>query len=125
MTTTTMPTLSREAILAADDSNTELVEVSQWGGAVRVRTLTGRERDRIEASMIGKNGKADATRGLANFRARLVAASVVDENGELLFTTADVEALADKSAAALDVIAAAATRLSGLSKSDVEELAGE
>jgi hypothetical protein len=124
MTTTNMATLSREAILAADDSNTELVEVPQWGGAVRVRSLSGRERDRIESRLIGKNGKADP-RGLANFRAALVAATVVDENGQQLFTEADVEALANKSAAALDVIATAATRLSGLSKSDVEDLAGE
>ncbi|MER7076635.1 hypothetical protein SAMN02982929_05303 [Saccharopolyspora kobensis] len=117
--------LSREAILAADDSNVEDVPVPQWGGTVRVRSLTGRERDRLEASMIGKNGKADATRGLANFRARLVAASVIDENGAPMFTEADVDALAGKSAAALDVIASAAMRLSGLSDSDVEELAGE
>lgn len=120
-----MQPLSREQILSTDDSNTELVDVPQWGGSVRVRSLTGRERDRLEASMIGKNGKADATRGLANFRARLVAASVIDDNAAPMFTEADIDALAGRSAAALDTIAQAAMRLSGLSESDVEELAGE
>lgn len=120
-----MQPLSREAILGSDDSNTEVVEIPQWGGSVRVRSLTGRERDRLEASMIGKNGKADAKSGLTNFRARLVAASVVDDNGAPMFTEADLDALADRSAAALDAIAQAAMRLSGLSSEDVTELAGE
>lgn len=120
-----MQQLSREQILGTDDSNVETVEVPQWGGSVRVRALTGRERDRLEASMIGKNGKADATKGLTNFRARLVAASVVDDNGAPMFTEADIDLLADRSAAALDTIAQAAMRLSGLSSEDVNELAGE
>ena len=119
-------TASREAILAIDDSNVEQVVVPEWNGVtIKVRSLTGHERDQLEASMIGKNGKADTARGLKNFRARLVVATVVDDNGAPMFTAADIDALAGKSAAALDRISTVAMRLSGLSSEDVTELAGE
>lgn len=113
-----MTLLSREAILAYDDSQSEDVEVPEWGGAVRVVGLTGAERDRFEASVVG-NGKQMQ---LSNLRARLIAMCVVDESGERLFGTADVGALGNKSAAALERVFSAAQRLSGLSEDDVAEL---
>jgi hypothetical protein len=56
-------------------------------------------------------------------RARLVARSICDAEGAALFTEADVNALGEKSAAALDRIFAAAQELSGLGAQDVENLA--
>ena len=47
-----MTLLSKTAILCANDLQTEDVEVPEWGGAVRVRSFTGRERDAFEASMV-------------------------------------------------------------------------
>ena len=51
-----MTLLSKTAILAAQDLQTEDVEVPEWGGAVRVRSFTGRERDVFEAGMIRGEG---------------------------------------------------------------------
>lgn len=114
--------LSRDDILKAQDLVTEDVDVPEWGGAVRVKALSGAERDRFEASIIGENTKSKR-RNLANLRARLVALAVVDEEGENIFRFSDVEALGKKSAAALDRIFDAAMRLSGMRDEDVEELA--
>ena len=47
-----MSLLSKTAILTANDLQTEDVEVPEWGGAVRVRSFTGRERDAFESSMV-------------------------------------------------------------------------
>ena len=47
-----MTLLSKTAILTANDLQTEDVEVPEWGGAVRVRSFTGRERDAFESSMV-------------------------------------------------------------------------
>jgi len=47
---------------------------------------------------------------------------VVDENGKRLFRYADVEALGQKSAAALDRIFDVAMSLSGMRDEEVEEL---
>lgn len=114
--------LGREAILAANDLPTEDVNVPEWGGVVRVRTLTGAQRDAFEAEIVTTNGRK-VERNTYNIRAKLVAASVVGEDGKLLFSRADVEALGAKSAAALDRVFDAASRLSGISDEDVQELA--
>ena len=119
-----MALLSREAILAASDLKTEEVAVPEWGGAVLVRGLTGAERDVYEQSVLTGKGK-NRDVNLKNARAKLIAMSVIDESGNRLFNTgADVEALGKKSAAAIQRVFEVAQRLSGLSDSDVEELAG-
>lgn len=115
--------LSKADILSADDLPAETVKVPEWGGAVRVRSLTGAERDAFEASMFEGTGKK-ARMNSANLRARLVALCVVDEAGERLFADEDVEALGAKSAAALDRVFSAAQRLNGFTSADVEELEG-
>lgn len=108
--------LSRSAILAADDLPREEVSIPQWGGTVFVRTMTGAERDALEAIHLKSPGR--------NFRARVAVATVCDEKGQLLFTEADLVPLGTKSAAALDLILDVAMRLSGFNKKDVDRLEG-
>ena len=116
-----MSLLSKTAILAAQDLQTEDVEIPEWGGAVRVRSFTGRERDAFEASMVRGDGR-DRRVDLTNMRARLVGLTVIDESGQRLFTDEEADLLGAKSGAALDRVFAIAQKLNGLSGSDVEEL---
>lgn len=119
-----MTYLGKDAILGADDLSHEDVDVPEWGGTVRIRALSGSERDRWEAAFLGKDGKPSVDKGMANVRARLVIACAVDESDNQLFSHTDEKALGRKNAAALDRLFDAAQRLSGLSDEDVEELAG-
>jgi hypothetical protein len=117
--------LTRDLILAALDLPTKDVEVPEWGGTVKVRALTGAERDKFEASMITE---ANESRGdkLMNLRARMCAMTIVGEDGKSsLFTDKDVEALGRKSARALNRVFEAARELSGFTDKDVEELEGK
>ena len=116
-----MTLLSKTAILTANDLQTEDVEVPEWGGAVRVRSFTGRERDAFEASMVRGEGR-DRKVDLTNMRARLVGLTVIDETGQRLFTDEEVDLLGAKSGAALDRVFAIAQKLNGLSGADVDEL---
>ena len=116
-----MSLLSKTALLTANDLQTEDVEVPEWGGAVRVRSFTGRERDAFEASMVRGDGR-DRKVDLTNMRARLVGLTVIDETGQRLFTDDEVDLLGAKSGAALDRVFAVAQKLNGLSGADVEEL---
>ena len=116
-----MTLLSKTAILTANDLQTEDVEVPEWGGAVRVRSFTGRERDAFESSMVRGEGR-DRKVDLTNMRARLVGLTVIDETGQRLFTDDEVDLLGAKSGAALDRVFAIAQKLNGLSGADVEEL---
>ena len=118
-----MKTLGRDAILGADDLETEEVEVPEWKGTVRVRSLTGKERDRFEAGTLGDRAKGNGAMNLVNLRARLVVEACVNEKGEQLFEASDVEKVGDKNAAALCRVFDVAKRLAGISDDDVEELA--
>lgn len=117
-----MAGLTKEQILAAQDLKSEVVAVPEWGGEVRLRSMTGADRDAYEQSLVEARGEGEARR-LANVRARLVAFCAVDEAGARLFSEADVEALGAKSAAALDRLFEACTRLNRIGASDVEALA--
>lgn len=118
-----MALLSRDEILKADDIKTEDVAVPEWGGAVRVRTLSGVERDEFEQTMLKARGP-DTDANVRNIRARLVCASMIDEEGKQLFPAInDVERLGEKSAKALSRVYDAASKLSGLTADDVEDLA--
>ena len=114
--------LTKDAILAADDLITEDVDVPEWGGTVRVRSISGAERDAFEQAIVTRRGKNVQT-NLSNIRAKMSALCLVDESGQRLFTDADVVALGQKSAAALDRVFGVAQRLSGLTDKDVDELA--
>lgn len=116
-----MSLLSRDAILTADDRETRDVEVPEWGGTVRVRAMSGFERDKFETGMVETRGNK-RVENYTNLRAKLVALVVIDEDGKRLFTDKDVAALGTKSAAALQRVFNAAQELNGMSDSDVEEL---
>ena len=114
--------LSRDEVLGASDLKSEDVEVPEWGGVLRLRSMTGVERDAFETSLFveGEDGgerKLDSR----NMRARLVAATAVDEAGKTLFTKEDVEALGRKNAAALDRLFSVAQRLSGIGPAELDK----
>lgn len=115
--------LNRDEILKLNDLPVEEVYVPEWDAWVRVRGLTGAERDRFEQSIVEQRGKATRM-NLRNIRAKLVALTVVDEQGNRVFSDEDAEALGRKSASALNRVFEVAQRLSGLRQEDVEELAG-
>lgn len=119
-----MTMLTRDAILGASDIEIETVDVPEWGGSVRVKGLTASQRDKYERSLIQTNSKGKSELTLANARARLVALTVVDDDGGLMFSDADVLTLGTKSAAAMDRIYGVASRLAGLSDDDMDELVG-
>jgi hypothetical protein len=113
--------LTREAILAADDLKREEVQVPEWEGSVFIRCMTGTERDAFESEAYTVKGK-DVEINRDNFRARLLVRVLVDEKDERLFSQKDIAALGAKSGKVLDRIFTAAMKINGLSKDDVDDL---
>jgi len=116
-----MSLLTRDLIDGADDLPYEDVPVPEWGGTVRLRTLTGSERDAFEGSILVQNGNSRRL-NLKNARAKLLVLSLVDEDGKRLYAETDVAKLGKKSAKVLDRLFDKAQKLSGLTDEDVEEL---
>lgn len=117
-----MSLLSKDQILAAQDIRFETVAVPEWGGEVRIRSMTAADRDDYEQWLIEQTG-GDTSKRLYNMRARLVALAIVSEDGERLFNDDDVAALCKKSASAMGRIFDAAMALNAIAAKDVEALA--
>lgn len=111
--------LSAEAIFAADDTEYDEVDCPEWGGTVRIKSITGTARDAFEESLRDGKGK-DAKVNLRNMRARLISLCAVDENGRRIFTKEQVGKLGAKNAKPLDRLFDACTQLIGMSEKDVE-----
>jgi len=91
----------KNTILGASDLPTKKLYIPEWGCDIWILTLTGSERDAFEASIIGKNGKAD---NLENLRARFAVLVIGNEDGSRAFKDSDAPELTKKSAATLDKI---------------------
>lgn len=109
-----------------DDADYATVQVPEWGAdvVVRVRTLTGAERDWLLTNKLN----VDATTGTANpevagFQAAVCALCLVDEDGRRVFedTAEGVEMLGNRNADVIDRIAKSAMDLNGMSAEVVEE----
>jgi hypothetical protein len=104
----------RDQILTVDDRKIVPIEIPEWGLTCFVRVMEGSERDRWEEIQI--------TQKWTDVRARLSVATLCDEQGELLFSEADMPLLAKKSGPALDRIFAVALRINRLTTEDIAEL---
>lgn len=115
--------LTRDALLALTETPIETVSVPELGAGavVRVRGMTGAERDAFDASCItGRGRRRDFN--MSNIRAKMVAYCCIDQDGKRLFTESDVDKLGAIRADVLDRLFGVAQRLSGLRDEDVEEL---
>ena len=109
--------LTRDQILAVDDRQFEDVSVQEWGGSVRVGSMSALARDRYDEAVVARRDRGTDTQSL---RAMLVAFAVVDEDGKPLFTIADIDALGTKSGAALTRVAQVVMRLNGMTDEAIE-----
>jgi hypothetical protein len=118
--------LNRDAILGAEDKNYEDVPVPEWGGTVRIAGMSGGDRNAYQASMVvlGPNGSVQRL-NMADQLAKLLSRSIVDEDGNRVFSDKDLKALSAKNGAVLDRLGDVAMRLSGLRREDLEADSGK
>ncbi|EFC78984.1 hypothetical protein, partial [Parafrankia sp. EUN1f] len=116
-----MSLLTRDAILAVDDRKSVDVECPEWGGTVRLRSISGAQRDQFEQSCLVQKGKTRQV-NMRNARAKLIILCAVDEDGARMFSDADLALLTKKNAKPLDRLFGEAQKLCGLSDDDMGEL---
>lgn len=109
-----MGLLSKDQILEASDLQTITVSVPEWGGDVQIRSMTGADRDEFESSMVKTDAAGNRVADMSNHKAKLVAMTLVDEDGNRMFTQDDVTRLAMKSSAALTRVFESAQELNGI-----------
>jgi cytochrome c553 len=105
--------LTRISFLAPQPLEKRAVVVPGLGSCY-VRAMSAGERDEFEVAHSKSRSK--------DFRARLVACTLCDEDGELVFSAADIPALSALPAATLQPIVAMAVEVNRLSEADVKDL---
>ena len=100
----------REKILSADDLESRLVDVPEWDVTVEMRTPSVRRRGELMAEYM-RDGELDYVR---MYPALVIACAHDPEDHTTLFSTADIEPLTEKSAAAMERLGKVATELSGM-----------
>ena len=115
----------RSVLVALDPSREVKVEpvfIPEWQGTVLIQALTPAQAAvaREFGHIWGRGGRPHAR--LQKLRAKMVALSVVDENGRLVFSPDDIEALSEKHCAALERILDVVRRMSGVSDERARQL---
>ena len=105
--------LTREEILNVKDIKQEEVEVSEWGGSVLVQSLSGERRGEVIDTCMNDKGKMVTT--------KLYPLLLIEGCVEPKFTREDFAAINNKNSGALEKVAQAIMKLSGISKDDLEE----
>lgn len=115
----------RDQILDADDQEIIDVDMSEfkgWPAKVRLRSLSGGERDYFEEGLTRQVGNQTKP-NLKNLRARFVSMCAIDEDeGKNLFSQADIPKLAAKNSRAINRLFDAGRKLSGMTDEDVKEM---
>lgn len=117
--------LSKEDILSAPDLASEAVEVTEWGGTVMVRALDVNSRlAYLEySSTVARDtdGVRFDIKPFVAYDAALAALGIVGENGQPLFTLAEIEELGSKNPEPIARIAEVVRRLSKMGQHAVDE----
>lgn len=128
--------LSRDAIEQARDFQTETVTVAEWGGDVRLRSMTVGAMDDIQIRYLQLAGaeSASAENGTAasvlyrnpellrEMKTRLLSYCLCDAEGTLLFNDEQGRAiLSQKNPAVIDRLYEIASRLNRLGNDDIEQ----
>ncbi|MGH0031740.1 MAG: phage tail assembly chaperone [Myxococcota bacterium] len=128
--------LSLDAIKRAPDINFRDVPVPEWGGTVRIRSLTASDRAKFDAKLLTvrqqmRIGQSVDDQELSiehhahQARVLLVTLSLCDENGSRIFTDEQTEIVGAKGSAAIARIYEAASELNGMSAKAKAALQGE
>lgn len=115
--------LSATQIFDAPERTYAEIYIKEWDGYVKLRSMTGKERDAWESSLTVQRGRGREKMDLKNFRARLIAKCAVDENDNALFSNkVEIDKLGDRNVAALQKLFNACQALNGMTDEDVATL---
>jgi hypothetical protein len=114
--------LDRKEILKTEDIEVVEHEVKEWGTWVRIKVMTSKERQRFQKQIrLNKKAGADADEVPENMMETLLVLTMVDEENNPMFTSADVVRLAEKNSQALAGIFAVAGEINGLTTGAVDK----
>jgi len=109
-----------ERIKAKSDGASEIISIPEWDEKIEVRSMTGLERSQFLKAFM-RDGEIDQE---ALYPSLLIAACFDPETGEKIFAPDAATWINSKNSAALERVAKAAMRLSGIDEG-VKDKVGE
>jgi hypothetical protein len=118
-----MNTLKTKAdILSMDEKPIiEKVHIAPWKADIYIRVVSSEVMDSFQSATYG-DSDIDKKSRMKNFRARLAAICICDENGLSLFTEKDASELGKKSTHAMNIIVKHCQRINGITAENKDEL---
>jgi len=123
-----MTVLGKKDIFRAPALKRESIPVPEWGGDVLVQEMDAEQRDLFDRWIVQRDMKDDDGKyqypelRVFGLRLRVFIATVIDEDGKLLFSDLDLPDLAKKSGKAVALVTNAGMRLSGMSDESKAEI---
>lgn len=117
-----MTDLTKEQMLAVNDSKIKKIYVKEWGGDIYIKQMSGKEQDELEKQM----SESDKTKSFTNRRARYLALFITDKDGKRFFdinNKQEMDLLSEKSGKVLNYIAEEITKLNGVTEEELENIA--
>ena len=112
-----------DKIFAADDIESELIEVTQWGVTLLIKSMSAKARAvMIDSAMSNNAGVFNIQQVMPDI---VIQCTFDPETGERVFLDNDRDALMSKSAGAVEEVATVAMRLSGMTDEAVEAVGKE
>lgn len=106
--------LNKEQIFACQDVVTESVSMPEWGGDVKIKTMS--IGDQIEFERLNKKSKDSS-----NIVCNTLLFCCIDDNGDRLFTEADLKVLEKKSFRAIEKLFRACLDLNAIRSDSLEK----
>jgi len=103
--------LGKFDVLKATELKRELVPVPEWGGSVWVQEMDAATRDRFDAWVVKKESNE-----VGGMRLRVLIATVINEDGTLMFSDLDIPDLMSKSSRATSRLSDVGMILSGMNE---------
>lgn len=121
-----MSYLSRDDLLARKGHRRYRDVLLPSGGVTRVRTLTENERTLYEMALLARKPDGSPRKFLLEYARRsLIAAAMVDGEGEPLFSPDEAHLITELDGADMNAVFEAAQQLNGLTKAAVDDLVGK
>lgn len=108
--------LSKQQIQDVDDLPSKIVNMPEWGGDVKIRTMSAKNRIDFEKINIANKSELETMIHLIMF-------SCIDDEGNLLFDDSDFEFLSGKSAKSILKLFQECIEMSTLSQKGLEDKA--
>jgi len=123
-----MAVIGKNNILKAVELKRELVPVPEWGGDVWVQEMDAEQRDFFDRWIVQRDMKDENGKYIypehrsGGMRLRILIATLVDENGKLMFSDLDLPDLAKKSGKVVARLSDVGMKLSGMSDESKADL---